>query len=82
MDVVITDYGIAINPRQTGPDRGHERCRSAIQAPSKNLRDIAYSIAGEPEKVQFGERVVGIIESRDGTIMDVVREMKEFEFEE
>jgi citrate lyase subunit alpha/citrate CoA-transferase len=31
---------------------------------------------------KFGERVVGIIESRDGTIMDVVREMKEFEFEE
>ena len=41
---------------------------------------IAYSIAGEPERVQFGERVVGIIESRDGTIMDVVRQMKPFEF--
>lgn len=34
--------------------------------------DLAYRIAGEPEKVEFGERVVGIIESRDGTIMDVV----------
>ena len=37
-------------------------------------------MAGEPEKVQFGDRVVGIIEGRDGTIMDVVRQVKDFEF--
>ena len=48
----------------------------------EELRDIAYSIVGEPEKVQFGDRVVGIIEARDGTIMDVVREVKPFEFSE
>ena len=39
----------------------------------EELRDIAYSIVGEPEKVQFGDRIVGIIEARDGTVMDVVR---------
>lgn len=36
----------------------------------EELRDIAYSIVGEPEKVQFGDRIVGIIEARDGTVMD------------
>lgn len=46
----------------------------------KELRDIAYSIVGEPEKVEFTHKVVGIIESRDGTIMDVVRQVKKFEF--
>ena len=45
----------------------------------QELRDIAYSIVGEPEKVQFADRVVGIIEARDGTIMDVVRQLKPFE---
>ena len=45
-------------------------------------RDLAYRIAGEPEKVEFGERIVGIIESRDGTIMDVVRQIKPFQFKE
>jgi citrate lyase subunit alpha/citrate CoA-transferase len=81
VDVVITDYGIAINPRR----QDLIEAMKDVDLPFKTieeLRDIAYSIAGEPEKVQFGERVVGIIESRDGTIMDVVREMKEFEFEE
>ena len=43
----------------------------------EELRDIAYSIVGEPEPVQFGDRIVGIIEARDGTIMDVVRQVKD-----
>ena len=37
-------------------------------------------MTGEPERVQFGDRVVGIIEARDGSIMDVVREIKPFQF--
>lgn len=81
VDVVITDYGIAINPRR----QDLIEAMKDVDLPFKTieeLRDIAYSIAGEPEKVQFGDRVVGIIESRDGTIMDVVREMKVFEFSE
>ena len=40
------------------------------------------SIVGEPEKVKFGDRVVGIIEARDGTIMDVVRQIKPYTFDD
>ena len=46
----------------------------------EELRDLAYQISGEPEKVEFDERIVGIIESRDGTIMDVVHQIKPFQF--
>ena len=42
----------------------------------EELRDTAYKIAGIPEPVEFEDRIVGIIESRDGTIMDVVRQIK------
>ena len=79
VDVVITDYGIAINPLR----QDLIEAMKGVDLPFKTieeLRDLAYSITGEPEKVQFGERVVGIIEARDGTIMDVVREIKDFEF--
>ena len=82
VDIVVTDYGVAVNPRR--PDL-LEALQKADCVPLKTieeLRDIAYSIVGEPEKVQFGDRVVGIIEARDGTIMDVVREVKPFEFSE
>ncbi|CUX64916.1 Citrate lyase alpha chain [Clostridium sp. C105KSO15] len=79
IDVVITDYGIAINPKR----QDLIRCMKDVDLPFKTieeLRDIAYSITGKPEKVQFDDKVVGIIESRDGTVMDVVRKIKEFQF--
>ncbi|MCD8220805.1 MAG: citrate lyase subunit alpha [Clostridiales bacterium] len=81
VDVVITDYGIVINPRR----QDLIEAMKGVDLPFKTieeLRDIAYSIAGEPEKVQFGDRIVGVIEARDGTIMDVVRQIKPFEFRE
>lgn len=81
VDVVITDYGIAINPRRADLIE----TMKDVDLPFKTieeLRDIAYRIAGEPQRVEFADRVVGIIESRDGTIMDVVRQIKPFEFEE
>ncbi len=79
IDVVITDYGIAINPKR----QDLIQCMKDVDLPFKTieeLRDMAYSITGKPEKVQFDDKVVGIIESRDGTVMDVVRKIKEFQF--
>ena len=81
IDVVITDYGIAINPAR--PDL--IQAMKNVDLPFRSieeLRDMAYAITGRPEKVQFMDRVVGIIESRDGTIMDVVRQVKPFMFSE
>ena len=81
VDVIITDYGIAINPKR----KDLMECMKETKLPIctiEELRDLAYSIVGEPDPVQFKERVVGIIEGRDGTIMDVVREIKPYEFED
>ncbi len=80
VDVVVTDYGVAINPARQDLI---EAMKDVTDIPFKTieeLRDMAYAITGEPEPVQFTDRVVGIIEGRDGTIMDVVRQVKEFEF--
>lgn len=81
IDVVVTDYGIAINPLRQDlieamKDKNLPLCTI------EQLRDIAYSIVGEPQKVSFEDRVVGIIESRDGTVMDVVRQIKPFVFDD
>lgn len=80
IDVVVTDYGVAVNPAR--PDL-LDALKEAGNIPLRTieeLRDIAYAITGEPEPVQFGDRIVGIIEGRDGTVMDVVRQVKEFEY--
>ena len=80
IDVVVTDYGVAVNPAR--PDL-LEALKEAGNIPLhtiEELRDMAYAITGEPKPVQFGDRIVGIIEGRDGTVMDVVRQVKEFEY--
>jgi citrate lyase subunit alpha/citrate CoA-transferase len=81
VDVVVTDYGIAINPRRQDLIEATKGSKLPLKT-IEELRDIAYAITGEPEPVQFGDRVVGIIEARDGTIMDVVRQIKKFEFKD
>lgn len=79
VDIIVTDYGIAINPRRQDLIEAYKDSKLPF-CTIEELRDQAYAIVGEPDPVQFGDRVVGIIESRDGTIMDVVREIKDYEF--
>ena len=80
VDVVVTDYGVAINPARQDLIDIMKDVKGIPFRTIEELRDMAYAIAGEPEPVQFGDRIVGIIESRDGTIMDVVRQVKPYEF--
>ena len=80
IDAVVTDYGIAINPRR----QDLIEAMKGVDLPFKTieeLRDIAYSIVGEPDPVQFDDQVVGIIEARDGSVIDVVRKVKDYEFQ-
>lgn len=74
VDVVVTDYGIAINPRRQDLIDALKGSKLPIMK-IEELRDIAYSIVGEPDPVKFEDKVVGIIEARDGTIIDVVRKV-------
>ena len=79
VDVVITDYGIAINPRR----QDLIECMKDVDLPFctiEELRDKAYAMVGTPDPVQFDDRIVGVIEARDGTIIDVVRKIKDYEF--
>ncbi|MEF9896149.1 MAG: citrate lyase subunit alpha, partial [Clostridia bacterium] len=39
----------------------------------------AYAIVGRPSDLPFYERVVAVMEARDGSILDVVRQIKPFE---
>lgn len=81
VDVIVTDYGIAVNPNRPDLMEAAQNCGVPIRT-IEELRDIAYSIVGTPAPIKFGDRVVGIVEARDGTIIDVVRQMKDFEFED
>lgn len=76
IDIVVTDYGVAVNPARQDLLEALQKADCVPLKTIEELRDIAYGIVGTPQPVRFGERIVGIIEGRDGTVMDVVREVK------
>ena len=72
VDVVVTEVGIAINPlRQDLVE--HFKALDVPQFTIEELKEKAYRIVGTPEPIQYGDKVVALIEYRDGTLIDVVR---------
>jgi citrate lyase subunit alpha/citrate CoA-transferase len=75
VDVLVTDHGIAVNPKRPEVDK---RLRDA-GLPVMTIGELhakAIALTGEPEPLQFTERIVGIIRYRDGSVVDVVRQVK------
>jgi len=71
VDVVVTDFGVAVNPRRA--DLAEKLKAAGINVVDiKALRDRAFSIAGTPEPLKFGKKVVGIVYNRKGTVQDVI----------
>jgi citrate lyase subunit alpha/citrate CoA-transferase len=73
--VLVTDHGIAVNPNRPEVE---ERLRAA-GLPVMSIRELyerAIELTGEPEPIEFLDRIVGIIHYRDGSVIDVVRQVK------
>lgn len=75
IDVVVTDIGIAVNPRRTDLLAQFKTLGIPMYS-IETLKEKAEAIVGIPEKIQYEEEVIAIIEYRDGSILDVVRKIK------
>lgn len=75
IDVVVTDLGIAINPKRTDLMETFKNIDIPVFT-IEELKERAEKIVGIPEKIQYEEEVIAIIEYRDGSILDVVRKIK------
>lgn len=76
IDVIATERGIAINPRRT--DLIEKLKDSGL--PIKTIEELkaeAEAICGKPQKPEFTDEIVAAIKWVDGTIIDVVRKVKE-----
>ena len=81
VDVLVTDYGIAVNPLR--PDLIECLDNAGIPHVSiESLKEKAYSLVGRPDDLQWEDKVVAILEARDGTILDVVRKIKPYTVDE
>jgi citrate lyase subunit alpha/citrate CoA-transferase len=74
IDVVVTERGIAINPRRQDLLDRLKHSKLPI-VPIEKLYKMALEITGPPEKPTFADRIVALIEFRDGTVIDVVRQL-------
>ncbi len=74
IDVLITDHGIAINPlRQDLIDRLKNSALPIM--PIEQLYEKAINFTGKPAAVKTRDNIVALIEWRDGTVIDCVREL-------
>ena len=73
-DIFVCEYGIAINPARKDLIEAYKDSGLPIKT-IEELRDLAYSMAGKPDEVHFKDRVVALVEARDGSILDVIKEI-------
>lgn len=75
VDVIVTEYGTAVNPRR--PELAERLKKAGVKVVDiKTLRDKAKSIIGEPAALPFGDKTVGVVMNRDGSVMDVIKNIK------
>jgi citrate lyase subunit alpha/citrate CoA-transferase len=73
IDVVVTERGIAINPRRTDlidAVKGSDLPLRSIE----DLKAEVEGICGKPAKPEFKDKVVAVIKWVDGTLIDSVRQ--------
>jgi citrate lyase subunit alpha/citrate CoA-transferase len=72
IDVIVTERGIAINPRRKDLLDALKDSNLPIKT-IEQLKAEAEKICGIPEKPNLGEEIVAIIKWVDGTVIDAVR---------
>lgn len=78
MDVIVTDQGVAVNPlRKELGDRLKDAGIHVVDI--GELRDKALKLVGTPAPIQYTDKVVGIVTYRDGSVIDLVRQVKDNE---
>ncbi len=73
--VIVTERGICVNPAYKDLE---ERLRKAglLIRDIHDLHDKVDKLTGIPDPIEYTDRVVAVIEYRDGTTIDVVRQIK------
>lgn len=76
---VVTEAGIALNPRH----RNYRELREDLKKTNlklvsiEELQQLAESLTGVPKPIETSDRVACIVEYRDGTVIDVIRRIRQ-----
>ena len=75
IDVIVTERGIAINPLRKDLLQKLKHSNLPVKT-IQQLKEEAEEICGKPDKPAFTDKVVAAVKWVDGTIIDVVRQIK------
>ncbi|MDD2682084.1 MAG: citrate lyase subunit alpha, partial [Bacilli bacterium] len=75
VDVLVTERGIAINPRRFDLIEQFKNSKLKIVS-IKKLLEMTHKYTGIPQNVEFEKRVVGVVEYRDGSIIDSIFQVR------
>lgn len=76
VDVLVTDRGIAVNENRPELMKSLKAAGLPVMTIGE-LQAIAESLTGKPQPIKTGERIVAVVEYRDGSVLDVVRQVIE-----
>lgn len=76
IDAVVTERGIAVNPARKDLEETFRAAGLNVMT-MEELKAIAENLTGKPEKIKTSEEIVGLVEYRDGTMIDVIRRVVE-----
>ena len=76
VDVLVTERGIAINPRRTDLLEKLKSSNLNILTIEELLK-LSYDITTKPSDITLDSKVVGVVKYRDGSIIDSIYKLKE-----
>lgn len=75
IDVLVTERGIAINPKCSELIEKLKKTNLPIMTIDE-LKEVAEKLTGKPKEIESDDKIVSVIEYRDGTVIDVVKKVK------
>jgi len=75
VDVLVTQKGIAVNPKREELREKLVKARLPVYDISE-LKEMAERVTGVPEPIEKGEKTVAKVEYRTGEIIDEIKSVK------
>ncbi len=76
IDVIVTERGIAVNPRRKDLVRSMKGSKLPIRTIEEIKTEVDTLCGGAPAKAKTGEKIVAAIQWVDGTVIDCVRQVE------
>ncbi|EGO62323.1 citrate lyase subunit alpha [Acetonema longum] len=72
VDVIVTERGVAVNPKRADLLENLKHAGLPLMS-IHDLKKIGYEMGGAPAPIKLSDEIVGVVEYRDGTVIDVIR---------